>query len=523
MRAVEDLGLLKMDFLGLANLTIIENTLKLIQKNHGIKINIEEILLDDQETFKLLQEAKTIGVFQLEGGGMRRYLKELKPTEFEDIAIMISLYRPGPMELIPDYIARKHGKKKVEYLEPKLEPILKNTYGIMIYQEQLLEAVRALAGFTLAEADVLRKAVGKKIKKLLYEQEAKFMEGALKNGTSPEIAKKFWALIEPFNRYGFNKSHGIAYAMISYQTAYLKAHYPLEFMAALMNSHAGDIEKIAFLIDEGAAMNILVTPPDINESFDYFTVVSSGPGETPKIRFGLLSVKNVGENIVKAIIEERKRNGNFISLEDFISRVQHKDLNKKSLESLIKCGALDSLGERNTFLYNLEDLLLYAREIQKHKSIGQVSLFGKAETHLPPLRLKEAPALSKWEKVNWERELIGLFVSEHPMKDYQMKLKLEYGTSDIKEAVKRIGQNVKIGGLLTKIQRILTRNNQPMIFSQIEDINSKVELIVFPDLIQKNPALWQENSIVIVKGRVNEKDGVPKIICQEVTPVATLS
>ncbi len=523
MRAVEDLGLLKMDFLGLANLTIIENTLRMIEKIHGIKINTEEIPFDDKETFRLLREAKTTGVFQLESSGMKRYLKELKPTEFEDICVMISLYRPGPMELIPDFIARKHGKKKVEYLEPKLEPILKETFGIMIYQEQLLKAVQALAGFTLAQADVLRKAVGKKIRKLLMEQEVKFMEGALKNGTPPDVAKKFWSLIEPFNRYGFNKSHGIAYAMISYQTAYLKAHYPVEFMAALMNSHAGDVEKIAYLIDEGAVMNISVLPPDINESFALFSVVPSAAGEGAKIRFGLLSIKNVGENIVKALIEERERNGKFISLEDFISRVQHKDLNKKSLESLVKCGALDSFGERNSFLYNLEDLLSYSREFQKHKSTGQVSLFGQAEVQLPPLRLKEAPELSKWEKVNWERELIGLFVSEHPMKDFQEKLKLDYKVSEIKEVASKIGQNIKIGGLLTRIQRVLTRNNQPMIFSQIEDTNSKVELIVFNDLIQKNPALWQENNIVVVKGRVNEKDGVPKIICQEATPVATLS
>lgn len=353
------------------------------------------------------------------------------------------------------------------------------------------------------------------------------MEGALKNETPPGVAKKFWSLVEPFNRYGFNRAHAVSYAMISYQTAYLKAHYPVEFMAALMNSHSGDVEEIAFLIDEAASMQISVLPPDINESFDRFTVVSTDSNfGTGTIRFGLLSIKNVGENIVQAMIDERKKNGKFISIEDFISRVQHKDLNKKSLESLIKCGALDSLGQRNTFLYNFEDLLLYGREIQKYKSFGQVSLFGltaDGETQLPPLRFKEAPELSKWEKVNWEKELLGLFVSEHPMKDYQNKLKLDYGVSEIKEIISKIGQNVKIGGLLTRIQKVLTRNNQPMIFSQIEDVNSKVELIVFPDLIQKNPGLWQENNIVVVSGRVNEKDGVPKIICQEVIPVATLS
>lgn len=523
MRAVEDMGLLKMDFLGLANLTIIENTLNLVGKNHGIKINIDEIPLDDAKTFELFQQARTAGVFQLEGQGMKRYLKELKPTRFEDIAVMISLYRPGPMELIPDYIARKHGRKKVEYLYPKLEPILKKTYGIMIYQEQLIEAVQVLAGFSLSEADVLRKAVGKKIKKLLDEQEAGFMSGAVRVGTPPDIAKKFWALIEPFNRYGFNLSHAISYAMIAYQTAYLKAHYPIEFMAALMNSHSGDIEKIAFLIDECDLMGIEVLAPDINESFEKFSITGG------KVRFGLSAVKNVGINLIKALIEEREARGKFKSIEDFIMRVKNKDLNKKSLESLIKCGALDNMGERNLFLTNVEQLLNYARESQKNYSAGQNSLFGSNGIGLPPLRLASCAPATKNEKLNWEKELLGLFISDHPLKDYEHQIKKNYQTQAIAGVVKQAdggsfkGKFIKIGGIVTKTQKVITKTGQPMFFSWLEDLTSKVEVVVFPKTVEQNPGIWRENNILVVKGRVNERDGVPKVICEEVIPIATLS
>src|SRR3989344_419896 len=298
MHAIEALGLLKMDFLGLSNLTIINDALKLIEQDHQIKIDIDKIPLDDVKTFQLLQRAQTVGIFQLESGGMRRHLKDLKPTEVEDLIAMVSLYRPGPMELIPEYVARKHGYKRVEYLHAKLEPVLKNTYGIMVYQEQLIEAVQVLAGFTRAEADVLRKAVGKKIKKLLDEQEGKFKAGAEKIGTPKAVADKFWTLVEPFNRYAFGRSHAACYAILAYQTAYLKGNYPLEFMAALMNSDSGDIERIAFLIDECRTMDIEVLPPHINESMATFAPIGS------KIRFGLSAVKNVGANVIAAIIGE---------------------------------------------------------------------------------------------------------------------------------------------------------------------------------------------------------------------------
>ncbi len=519
----EGVGLLKLDVLGIRNLAILEDAVRLVKHRHGIDIDIEKIPFNDKKTFKMLADGNTEGVFQLGGSeGMTKYLKELKPTSVDDLNAMVALYRPGPINNINEYIARKHGKSPIKYFHPKAEKFLAKSYGVLVYQDDLLMTALELAGYNWESVDKFRKAVGKKIPAEMAKQHEIFVKGCQNySAMAKEQAEAIWNLFEPFQGYGFNKAHAACYGRVAYQTAYMKANFPTEYMCAILTAESGDIERVAEIITECQRMDISVMPPDINESFDSFTVVAEDG--KPAIRFGLLSIKNVGENIVKAIIEERKTGGRFISMEDFISRVQHKDLNKKSLESLIKCGALDSLGERNTFLYNLEDLLLYAREIQKHKSNGQVSLFGQTEKHLPPMRLRETQGLSKWERVNWEKELLGLFVSEHPMKDYQMKLKLEYGTSDIKDALLKIGQSVKIGGLITNIKKILTRNNQPMIFSQLEDMNSKVELVVFPDLIQKNPSLWQENSIVIVKGRVNEKDGVPKIICQEVTPVATLS
>jgi DNA polymerase-3 subunit alpha len=540
MHAVEDLGLLKMDFLGLANLTIIEQALRLIEQNYGTKIDIDTIPLEDKDTFKLLREGRTTGIFQLEGSGMRRYLKELKPTVFEDIATMIALYRPGPMELIPEFVARKHGKKKIEYLHPKLEPVLKNTYGIMIFQEDLMAAARALAGFTLSQADILRKAVGKKIKKLLQEQKDKVIQGCLNNGVSEEAAEKFWQLIEPFDRYGFPKAHAVCYAMIGYQTAYLKAHYPVEFMAALMNSASGDIERIALLIEECQSMGIEVLPPEINESKENFSVILNADSKS-KIRFGLTAVKNVGVNIVQATIAERV-NGHFKNVEDFTSRVQDKDLNKKSLESLIKCGALDTFGERATLLANVDQLLYYSRESRKAQTTGQVSLFAPrpsagvpvadgdlgngpdASVTLPPLRLSEAAPASRAEKLMWEKELLGLFISDHPLRDYQQQLNFEKGLTQIKDlASNRKNGQVKIGGMVTKIQKILTKNGKPMVFSWIEDLSSKIEVVVFPNVLEANPEAFQENKVLIIRGKLNDRDGIPKLLCDDVRSIATLS
>ena len=371
MHSIEDLGLLKMDLLGLKNLTIIENTLRIIKNTQGKIIDISALPLDDKKTYRLFQEGKTTGVFQLESGGMKRNLKELKPTTFEDVIAMVALYRPGPMEFIPEFIARKHGLKEITYLHPKLKLILKNTYGICVYQEQLMEIAKELAGFTLAEADILRKAVGKKIKKLLDEQKDKMIQGMIKNKIPSDVAQKIWQWAEPFASYGFNRAHAACYALIGYQTAYLKANFPTEFMSALMTSDENDIERIAFLVGECQEMDIKVLPPNINESLANFTVV--GP---KTVRFGLAAIKNVGSNIVAAIVQERKNNGPYKSIADFIERVQSKDLNKKSLESLAKSGAMDVLGERNQLLLNMDSLLSFAKEIQKTKANGQASLFG---------------------------------------------------------------------------------------------------------------------------------------------------
>ncbi|MBI4101356.1 MAG: DNA polymerase III subunit alpha, partial [Candidatus Nealsonbacteria bacterium] len=325
MHSIEDLGLLKMDFLGLKNLTIIEDTLARIYKVQGKSINVENLPLDDKATFRLFQKAETTSVFQLESDGMKRYLKELKPTNLEDIIAMVALYRPGPMQFIPEYIEGKQGKRKIEYMHQKLEPILQTTYGVCVYQEQVMQIARDLSGFSLSEADVLRKAIGKKIKELLMAQKQKFIEGAKKNNIDERIAQKIWHWFEPFAQYSFNKSHAACYATVAYQTAYLKAHYPTEFMASVLTSEKADVERIGFLIGECKKMGLEVLPPDINESLANFTVVP------PKnIRFGLLAIKNVGHNVVESIVEERKAKGPYRSIFDFVSRVNSKDLNKKS-------------------------------------------------------------------------------------------------------------------------------------------------------------------------------------------------
>ncbi|PJE58440.1 MAG: DNA polymerase III subunit alpha [Candidatus Portnoybacteria bacterium CG10_big_fil_rev_8_21_14_0_10_36_7] len=506
MHAIESLGLLKIDFLGLRNLTIIENTLKIIKRTKGVIIVLEDLPLDDKATFRLFQDARTTGIFQLESGGMKRYLKELEPNVFEDIIAMIALYRPGPMELIPEFVARKHGKRKIEYLHPKLEPILKNTYGISVYQEQLMAIARDLAGFTLSQADTLRKAIGKKIKTLLDEQKIKIIEGMVANKISEQTARRIWETIEPFAQYGFNKSHAACYAMIGYQTAYLKAHYPTEFMAALMVSEQDDIERLAFLIDEAKQMQIEVLAPDINESLANFTVV----GEN-KIRFGLNAIKNVGHNIIKAIVEARQESGPFPTIDDFIERVRHKDLNKKSLESLIKCGAMETLGERNQLLGNLEDILSYAREMKNNHQNGQFSLFGGEEHKKTSfLRLKKQEPAEKREKLSWEKQLLGLYISEHPIYEYLERLRKD--TKSIKDATDNNIKNVSIGGIITNVHKVITKTGKPMLFVEIEDDSGKIEALIFPTMLEHIPTLWQEEKIVILSGKLSDKDGVPKLL-----------
>jgi len=516
MNNVQDLGLLKMDILGLKNLTIIEDVVRLVREMKGEEIKISEIPLDNPETFKIFQKGDCVGVFQFESSGMRRYLKELKPTEFNDVVAMVALYRPGPLEvgMVPRYIARKHGREKVEYLHPRLEPILKDTYGIGIYQEQMMKIARDLAGFTLSEADTLRKAIGKKIKELLDAQKEKLIRGMIGNGIEEKSANEIWELFPSFARYGFNKSHSVCYALIGYQTAYLKARYPLEFMTALFNNDSGDVERIAFLITEAKKMGIAILPPDINFSFTKFTP------EGKNIRFGLLAIKNVGTNIVEAIIEERQRGGPFLELIDFLKRVTHKDLNKKSLESLIKAGVFDSLKiSRGKLLANLDEILRFSQQNKKSGENTQNNLFG--DTYFGgALSLKADMPISTKDRLLWEKELLGLFVSGHPMNEYAAKLE-EKNVQFIRELIANSrGKNNyhkrhRIAGVITKIQKILTKAGQPMVFAKVEDSDSEIEILVFNSALTKTSDIWKENNIIIGEGRVSWKDDQPKFICED--------
>ncbi len=522
MHSVEDLGLLKMDFLGLRNLSVIEETLRVIKEMHGTTIDIERLPLDDRKTFELLQTAETTGVFQLESSGMRRYLKDLKPTSLEDIIVMISLYRPGPMELIPTYIKRKFGKEEVSYLHPKLEPILKTTYGVGIYQEQMMRIARDLAGYTLAEADTLRKAIGKKIKKLLDEQKEKLVNGMVANGIDKKTAKEIWELFPPFARYGFNRSHGACYAMISYETAYLKAHYPVEFTASLLNISGTDIERINFLVGEAKRLGIVVLPPDINLSFKTFTVdtstSSTGGGN---IRFGLAAIKNIGTHIVEKIIEERTLGGPFEDLSDFLSRIQDRDLNKKSLESLVKAGALDSLGsERGQLLESIDDLLAWNVAAKKNASSNQSSLFA-GEKQFGKLKLKPAKPADKRSIMAWEKELLGLYLTDHPVNGRAAKLGGNGMVKNVRYALdlpKNGDRSSKIilAGVIAKTQKIVTKNGQPMMFVTLEDTADSIELLVFNDLLKESLNAWQENNVILVEGCVSWKNGDTKFICDRV-------
>ncbi|OHA71622.1 MAG: DNA polymerase III subunit alpha [Candidatus Wildermuthbacteria bacterium RIFCSPHIGHO2_12_FULL_45_9] len=533
MHAIEDIGLLKMDFLGLKNLTIIEDTLKRVYAITGKNIDIDTIALDDPKVYQLLQTGDTTGVFQLESSGMRRYLRELKPTEFEDIIAMVALYRPGPMEFIPDYIARKHGKKTIEYIHPKLELILKNTQGICIYQEQLMQIARELAGFTMGQADVLRKAVGKKIEALLLEQKEKLISGMTKNGIEQKVAEELWEWVLPFAHYGFNRSHSACYALVAYQTAWLKANYPLEFMSAVLTSERADVERIAFLIDETRKMEIGVLAPDVNESFSFFSVVP----DKNQIRFGLLAIKNVGEGVVQTIIKERKENGPYHSIQDFVTRVGSKNLNKKSMESLIKAGAFDRFGERNLLLKNMDRLLTIAREQQKSRANGQKGLFdsGAASVAPPPFALDPAEPAPEHEVLSWEKELLGLYVSSHPLKSIRNILQarayairnLEHALQEMQNSATfqfqfaRARQRICIGGIIATVKKIVTKTGKPMIFMGLEDLTDKIEVIVFTSTMEKYADALQENKIVFVTGHLDNRNGERKFIAEEIEEIVT--
>ncbi|MBT3356577.1 DNA polymerase III subunit alpha [bacterium] len=521
---VEKIGLLKMDFLGLKNLTIIENALKIIEKTTGDVIDIDTLPLDDSKTYELLQKGSTTGVFQLESSGMKRYLKKLKPTVFEDIIAMVALYRPGPMEWIPDFVDGKHGKRKIDYFHPKLKPIIENTYGVVVYQEQVMKISQELAGFTPGEADVLRKAMGKKIVEMIEKQKQKFIEGCVKNKVSEVLAKKVFSFIEPFAGYGFNRSHAACYALIGYQTAFLKAHYPAQFVAALLNSDKDDIDRIAIEIEEAREMGIEVLPPDVNESFSQFAVLfpeKDSKDDKIKIRFGLEGIKGVGTNIAQKIIIEREENGKYKDIIDMLERVQEKDMNKKSLEALAMSGALDSIISRNKVIQNVETLLNYAKDFQKNALAGQSSLFGSAdgeEDMMPKITLHEADAVPKKQRLSWEKALLGLYISDHPLRGYQDYFK-KFATPIQKLSASHVNHKVTVGGIITKMQKIYTRRNQLMYFVTIEDGLGKLEALVFPKTIERTGDVWVEEKILLLTGKLSEKDDELKLLTEEALEV----
>ncbi|NTW27038.1 MAG: DNA polymerase III subunit alpha [Candidatus Moranbacteria bacterium] len=509
---VEKIGLLKMDFLGLKNLTIIQNTLRIVKATKGVDIDIDTIPIDDAKTYELFQQARTTGVFQFESSGMKRYLKLLKPTIIEDIIAMVALYRPGPMDWIPDFISGKHGRR-IKYVHPKLEPILKNTYGVAVYQEQVMQIARDLAGFTMGEADVLRKAMGKKIFELIKEQKIKFVEGCVANGSTKEIAEKVFSFIEPFAGYGFNRSHAACYAIIGYQTAYLKAHYPAAFMAALQTSDQDNIDRIAIEAAECHDMGIKVLAPNVNESFEDFAVIENADG-SENIRFGFNAIKNVGHVIAHEIVAERKRGGKFKSLGDFLERVETKDLNKKSIDALAKVGALDELGERNQIVQSMEQILMFTKSVQKSKNSNQVSLFGEAILETPQVPLLEVDPASKRQQLQWEKELLGLYVSGHPVKEYQAYID-KVAVSLDKLTPELVGQKIAVGGVIQKIQKILTKRQETMLFVMLEDTKGKIEVLVFPKVLERMGSVWEEERMIIAEGRLSDKDGVYKLIVDE--------
>jgi DNA polymerase-3 subunit alpha len=510
MGPVEDLGLLKMDFLGLSNLTIIKNAIRIIRKVYGKSIELETLPLDDIKTFELLQRGDTTGVFQLESAGMKRYLKELKPTMFDDIIAMVALYRPGPMQFIDDFIARKHGLKKIEYLHPKMENALKSTYGVLVYQEQFMQISKDLAGFSGGQADTLRKAVGKKIMEMMRKVKPEFIDGAVQHsGADRALMEKFWAQLEEFANYCFNKSHAACYGIIAYWTAYLKAHYPAAFMAALMTSDYDDIDRLAIEISECKHMGIEVLPPDVNESFAEFAVVRT-PDKPDQIRFGMNAIKNVGSGAVEEILRARSIDGTFKDLQDFLHKTSPRIVNRKALESLIKAGAFDRFEDRSLLLANIETLLAYATRIQKDQASGQTDLFGSIiddnTDYAPKLILEEATEVhTSRERLFWERELLGLYLSSHPLQEYEVFLR-EQTVNLTAISPDMDGKTVRIGGAVVDMREITTKNGQKMAFIKIADLNGEIELILFPNAYQQTIGIWQRDQVVLVNGKISAKD-----------------
>ncbi|OGI76123.1 DNA polymerase III subunit alpha [Candidatus Nomurabacteria bacterium RIFCSPHIGHO2_02_FULL_42_19] len=520
MYSAEDAGLLKFDFLGIRNLAILADAVGLVKKFYNVDIDIEHIPLDDKKTFSLLAKGQTEGLFQLNGAGMTRYLKELKPTSIHDINAMVALYRPGPMETIPEYIKRKHNPQLVKYLDPRMKKFLGESYGLIVYQDDLLFCALELAGYNWEEVDKFRYAVGKKIPAEMAAQREKFTEGIIKNGQTPEFAEKLWKLFEPFQAYGFNKAHAASYGKVAYQTAYMKAHYPVEYMSAILTAESGDVEKISEIINECKNMKIPVLPPNINESYGGFTVIRNQEKNTSeKIRFGFYTIKNLGTDISDAIISERKTNGKFKSITDFLDRIKHKNLNKKSMEALIKSGSFDELAERGVLLGNLEDMLEYNHEAGKQGK-NQTSLFGgNTEILSPEFKLKGAPESTQAEKLLWEKELLGLYISGHPLD--RIREKLENRDVNIKKIKEEIGNGmqVTIAGIIETSRPVITKNNERMTFLKISDLTGSIEAVAFPSIFKASMDILIPEKCIALSGKVSLRSGEKSIIIEGVKEV----
>jgi len=506
MEDIARIGLLKMDFLGLANLSILGKAREIIYRNRGVEIDLHHIPMDDARTFELLSSGETAGVFQLEGAGMRRYIKELKPTTFSDIAAMVALYRPGPMEHIPTFIKAKHGLEPIRYPDPALASILEETYGVIVYQDQVLFIVQALAGYSLGQADIFRKAMGKKIAEVMKKEKRNFVAGARKRGFSNEVADEVFALIEPFAGYAFNKAHSVSYALIAYQTAYLKANFPAEYITAFLVTHADQPEKVAGAVAECRRLEITVLPPDINRSEANFAI-EQVDSQSPAIRFGLAAIKNVGQGAVEPIIAERNKGGIFNSVEELCRRADLHGINRRVLESLIKVGALDSLGERGTLLHNVGSILSLAQREQRLRETGQSTMFdlwGKtAPVPLPELELEPA-CVSDKEKATWEKELMGVSFS-------RKLFDLGKGGSGVTLCrqidAEMEGEDVAVICEIATVSQLFTRRDRkPFIKATLEDISGSVETMVWPKVYEDTRELWQEGNVVQVKATVKVRD-----------------
>ncbi|HNP42230.1 MAG TPA: DNA polymerase III subunit alpha, partial [Nitrospira sp.] len=512
MGDVEKIGLVKFDFLGLKTLTMIQRAESLVNQGRPDQppLRVEQLPFDDPATFALLSSGKTTGVFQLESSGMRDLLMGLKPDRFEDIIAIIALYRPGPMDLIPDFIKRKQGKIPIAYEMPELEPILKDTYGVIVYQEQVMAIANKVAGFSLGQADILRRAMGKKKPEEMEKLRVQFLEGAKQKKIAEKKADKLYELIQKFAGYGFNKSHAAAYAVVCYHTAYLKAHYPTEFMASLMTTDMGNADKIVGYFTECRGLGIPVLPPDVNQSQKDFAVVDKS------IRFGLAAIKNVGEGAVEAVIESRQEDGPFRSFFDLFRRVDLRKLNKRMMEGLIKAGAFDSMGgRRSQYLAVLDQAMDEGVSIQKERAVGQTSIFGDDVAGLPQNladpALPDVPEWSQGELLKHERELTGFYISAHPLARYEAAIQLFANTTSMQVADVPDGREVKLCGIITAVKSMLTKKGDRMAYITLEDLHGVIEVIAFPDLYRDHADMIVPEQVVRLTGTVDRGDKGTKL------------